>query len=205
MQLSLSKLPWYGQIGAFVLVAGRLRSSASGSSTSTEMQADIAIRAEPARRAAQRHRSRRGDGAPAARVPVAGRPSSSSASRACAPCCRKRRTSPTSCAACRGWRRSRTCRSSASRRSRRSSRRSTPSCRSSSRPRGRITTSACSSIASASSSGSSTSATSRSRRSRSPSPGATIVAECVATTFVLQEGSRPAPAKPGAPAGASAK
>ena len=34
-----------------------------------------------------------------------------------------------------------------------------------------------------------------------PGPGATIVAECVATTFVLQEG-RPAPAKPGAPAGA---
>lgn len=33
-----------------------------------------------------------------------------------------------------------------------------------------------------------------------PGPGATIVAECVATTFVLQEG-RPAP-KPGAPAGA---
>lgn len=34
-----------------------------------------------------------------------------------------------------------------------------------------------------------------------PGAGATIVAECVATTFVLQEG-RPAPAKPGAPAGA---
>ena len=48
-----------------------------------------------------------------------------------------------------------------------------------------ITTSGRSSSASASSRGSSTSATSRSRRARAQTGGATVTAECTATTFVL--------------------
>ena len=49
MELSLSKLPWYGQVGAFVVVsAGAV--FGFWNFYVTEMQADIDIAAGPARR-----------------------------------------------------------------------------------------------------------------------------------------------------------
>ena len=63
--LSLSKLPWYGQIGAFVVVCGGAVFGFWNFYVS-EMQADIDAAPDAADGAARRHRARRGDGAAAA-------------------------------------------------------------------------------------------------------------------------------------------
>ena len=106
MDLSLSKLPWYGQIGAFVAGLRRrglrllelLRVGCQGGNAQrqtrlTALRADIAKGVATARRlpefqAQVAELERRLDGL--------------------GPCCRRRRTSPTSCGGCRGSRRSRT-------------------------------------------------------------------------------------------------
>ena len=189
MQLSLSKLPWYAQIGAFVVVCVGavvrllvlLRARGPGRPRDPPHALDGAPRRR--RRAAWRRRD--------ACLSSKGRSrSSKDGSRASAPCCRKRRMSPTSCAASRAWPRSPACRFSASRRSRPCSRRCTRRCRSSSRPKGtyhnlgaffdriskfpRIINISSISI----------------KANPKPEPNSTIIAECIATTFVLQEGSR---------------
>ena len=107
MELSLSKLPWYAQIGAFVVVSG-LAVFGFWKFYVAEVQAEIdarqtrltALRADVAKGVATARRL------PQFQAEVAR--ARRRVSRICARCCRRRRTSPTSCAGCRGWRRSRT-------------------------------------------------------------------------------------------------
>ena len=186
MQLSLSKLSWQAQIGAFVAVC-LCATAGFWHFFVRDAQAELATRRTRLTSLRADVGPRHGHGAPAARVRGPGRAARRPAPRACGRCCRKRRTSPTSCAGCRASRRSRTCRFSASRRSRRCSSRCTRRCRSSSRPKARTTTSAAfferiskfpriiniSNISI--------------KAKPQPEPDATIVAECIATTFVLQD------------------
>ena len=190
MQLSLSKLPWYapdrrvrrrvGVGGVRLLeVLRRRRSHADIQMRKTRL---TALRADVAKGQCDRPA--------AAAVPGPGQRAREPAREPARRSCRSRRTSPTPCAASQtlatksnlAIQRFTPGKVVAAEAVRRDSlqargRRHVP------QPRRR------SSIRSASSRASSTSARSRSRRRQPPEPNRTIVAECVATTFVLQEGA----------------
>ena len=114
MELSLSKLPWYGQIGAFVVVCG---AGGYGFWHFYVVGGPGRYRHAPdaADGAARRHRA---GVATARRLPEFQAQVTQLEGRLenLRRCCRRRKTSPTSCAASRAWRRSRTSRFSVSRR-----------------------------------------------------------------------------------------
>ena len=186
MELSLSKLPWWGQIGAFVAGVRRggvrllalLRGRDAGRRHAAPDAADGARGG---------HRPRRGHRAPAAGVRIAGRSARAAPREPQAGAARgegrRRHPAPHPGAGDAVEPVDSALHAAGSR----CSRRSTPRFRTACRPKGRTTTSGSSSIASASSRESSTSARSRSSAKTPPEPDATIIAECVATTFVLQE------------------
>ena len=105
MDISLSKLPWYAQIGAFVVVSG-LAVFGFWKFYVAEMQADIDTR--QTRLTALKRTSRKVspplDGCPSSSQKS---PNSNGVSKTCAPCCRSRKTSLTSCAVYKASRRSR--------------------------------------------------------------------------------------------------
>ena len=107
VDISLSKLPWYGQIGAFVVVCGRAiygfwnfyvtdseAELALKQTHLTALNTDINKGVATARRLP--------------RVPGAGDRPRAPPREPAATSCPSRRTSPTRCAGCRGWPRSRT-------------------------------------------------------------------------------------------------
>ena len=98
MDLKLNKLPWYGQVGLFVVAGDRphrrlllvLRRAGAGRNGQP--------RAETGR-ASRHHRERVGDRESAEPVPRAGRRARRRGSRASRPCCPSRRTWPICCGA----------------------------------------------------------------------------------------------------------
>ena len=141
MQLSLSETSLVLARLAHSSSCRRWRSSASGSSTSSEIDADIQMRKT-------RLTAMRADVAKGRRPPGSCRssrrrsPSSRAGSRTCGRSCRSRRTSPTPCGASRRSPRSPTWRSSASARQGRAAEAVRRDSVQSSRRRARITTSA---------------------------------------------------------------
>ena len=105
MNLSLSKLPWYGQVGAFVALA----LGGVGAFWNCYAQPAQESHRRSARRSWRRSAPRSIAGWPprgGCRSSAARSPRSKRSSIGCAPCCPRSRTSPICCAACRRWRRS---------------------------------------------------------------------------------------------------
>ena len=186
MELSLSKLPWWGQIGAFVVVC-------AGATYGfwhfyvADMSADVKLR--QTRLTSLRSDISRAcrDRAAAAGIRIAGGPARAASREPQAGVAggkgRRRHPAPSPGAGDAVELVDSAIHAADPRPAGVLRRDSVPS----DRPRARTTISGCSSIASASSRESSASATSRFARRTPPEPNATIMAECVATTFVLQE------------------